>query len=291
MNCLDYTRRPKTLHYQRPSEAERRRDSTEYLMQLGLSTPTTVIQRGVKKKNTSSAKEAASAAPSESVPKRKRVKVLTHRPRYIEPATVPKFAGETSSATEAKEPTTLPNIEGSAEVPATEKIEEPRAEKPKTSEVLSPSAKIEAATSQKGPTVTPKRKRMVNVLDVLETIKSSSTTPKKIIESSEVHIEALDAEVAKHQSETEAGPSELTKVKSFETEGTETTEQISAEKTGTAAPEASSETFDYILRHASGKNDGKRKARGPVLRPKTEISKGGVDIQRQWRRRLFVLSP
>jgi hypothetical protein len=84
--------------------------------------------------------------------------------------------------------------------------------------------------------VTPKRKRMVNVLDVLETIKSSSTTPKKIVESSEVHIEALDAEVSKHQSETEAGPSEPTKVKSLEAEETETTEQISAEETGTAAP-------------------------------------------------------
>jgi hypothetical protein len=83
---------------------------------------------GQKRKNTSSAKEVASAAPSEPAPKRKRVKVLTHRPRYIEPATVPEFVGETSSATEAKEPTPLPNIEGLAEVPATEKIEEPRAE-------------------------------------------------------------------------------------------------------------------------------------------------------------------
>jgi hypothetical protein len=114
--------------------------------------------RGQKRKNTSSAKEAASAAPSELAPKRKRVKVLTHRPRYIEPATVPEFDGETFSATEAKEPTPLPNIEGLAEVPATEKIEEPRAEETKTSEVLSPSAKIEAAKSQKGPAVTPREK-------------------------------------------------------------------------------------------------------------------------------------
>jgi hypothetical protein len=199
-------------------------------------------------------KEAPSAAPSEPAPKRKRVKVLTHRPRYIEPATVPEFVGETSLATEAKEPIPLPKIEELAEVPATEKIEEPRTEETKTSEVLSPSAKIEAAKSQKGPAVTPKRKRMVNVLDVLETIKSSSTTPKKIDESSEVHIEAFDTETSKHQSETEAGPSEPTKVKSLEVEETETAEQISAEETGTAAPEASSEALDYILRHASGKN-------------------------------------
>jgi hypothetical protein len=44
------------------------------------------------------------------------VKVLTHRPRYIEPAIVPEFGGETSSATEAKEP-----------APPTQKIEEPAA--------------------------------------------------------------------------------------------------------------------------------------------------------------------
>jgi hypothetical protein len=59
---------------------------------------------------------------------------------------------------------------------------------------------------------------MVNVLDVLETIKSSSTTPKKIVETSEVQIEDFGAEALKHQSETEVGPSEPTKVKSLEAE-------------------------------------------------------------------------
>jgi hypothetical protein len=204
---------------------------------LGLSTPTIVIQHGVRKeKNTASAKEVASAAPSEPAPERKKIKVLTHRPRYIEPATVPKYVGETSSATEAKELTLLPNIEEPTKVPATEKIEEPRAEETKASEILSPSAKAEASKSQKGPAMTSKRKRMVNVLDVLETIKSSSTTPKKIVGTSEVHTEAFDAEASKHQSETEAGPSEPTKVKSLEAEETEIAEQILAEETGTTAP-------------------------------------------------------
>jgi hypothetical protein len=209
--------------------------------------------RGQKRKNTSSAKETASAAPSEPAPKRKRVKVLTHRPRYIEPATVPEFIGETSSATEAKEPTLPPKIKELAEVPATEKTEELRTEETKTSEILSPSAKIEATKSQKGPVVTPKRKRMVNVLDVLETIKSSSTTPKKIVETSEVHTEAFVAEASKQQSETEAGPSEPTKVKSLEAEETKEAEPILVEETGTAAPEAFSIAPDYIVRHASGK--------------------------------------
>jgi hypothetical protein len=166
---------------------------------------------------------------------------------------VPEYVSETSSATEAKESIPLPNVEEPIIMPEMKKIEEPETIETRTYEILSPSAKIEAAKSQKGPAVTPKRKRMVNVLDVLETIKSSSTTPKKIVETSKVHIEAFDAEASKHQSETEAEPSEPTKVKSLETEETEIAEQISAEETGTAAPEASSEAFDYILRHASGK--------------------------------------
>jgi hypothetical protein len=192
--------------------------------------------RGQKRKNTALAKEVASAAPSEPAPERKNIKVLTHRPCYIEPATVPEYAGETSSATKAKELIPLPNVEEPIIMPKMKKIEELETIETRTYEILSPSAKIEVAKSQKGPAVTPKRKRMVNVLDVLETIKSSSTTPKKIVETSEVHIEAFDAKASKHQSETEAGPSEPTKVKSLETEETEIAEQISAEETGTVAP-------------------------------------------------------
>jgi hypothetical protein len=101
--------------------------------------------------------------------------------------------------------------------------------------------------------VTPKRKRMVNVLDVLETIKSSSTTPKKIVETSEVHTEVFVVEAPKQQFETEAGPSEPTKVKSLEAEETKMTEPILVEETSTAAPEASSKALDYNVRHASGK--------------------------------------
>jgi hypothetical protein len=59
---------------------------------------------------------------------------------------VPEFAGETSIATEARDPTPLPKIVEPAEVPATEKKEESRAkevkisaEEVKISEILSPS--------------------------------------------------------------------------------------------------------------------------------------------------------
>jgi hypothetical protein len=221
--------------------------------------------RGQKRKNTSPAKEIASAAPSEPALKRKKVKVLTHPPRYIEPATVPEFIGEASSATEAREPTPVAKIEEMAEVPATEKTEEPRTEETKTLEILSPSTKIEATKIQKGPAATPKRKRMVNVLDVLETIKSSSITPKKTIKASEVSTETFVAEALKQQFETEAGLSEPTKVKplkaeatklteaTLESEKTKITEPILIEEIDTVAPEASSKIRDYIVRHASGK--------------------------------------
>jgi hypothetical protein len=140
------------------------------------------------------------------------MKVLTHRPRYIEPATVPEFVGETSSATEAKEPTPLLNIEEPAIIPEMEKIEEPRAEEAETSEILSPSSKVEVPApmprAQKDLTTTPKRKRMVNVLDVLETIKSSSSSSKIAVEAPKTQTEA---EGAKSPAETETGLLEPTK--------------------------------------------------------------------------------
>lgn len=210
--------------------------------------------RGQKRKNATSAQETASAAPSEPAPKRQRVKVLTHRPRYIEPATVPEFAGETSSATDIKEPTSVPKIEEKTEAPSAKKAEKPRTEGAKILEILSPSASVETIKNQKGPAVTLKRKRMVNVLDVLETIKSSSTTPKKAVETSEAETEIFDTKAPKQQTEAEAGPSEPTKVKSLETEEEEKMmEPILVEEISAVAPEASPKVLDYIVRHASGK--------------------------------------
>jgi hypothetical protein len=85
--------------------------------------------RGQKRKNTISAKEEAATAPSEPEPKRKRIKILTHRPRYIEPASVPEFTGETPSATEAEKPikpTVLPEVAEMAEAPTKTELEKPK---------------------------------------------------------------------------------------------------------------------------------------------------------------------
>jgi hypothetical protein len=107
--------------------------------------------RGQKRKSRGSRTDDVSAAPSEPVPKRKRVKVLTHRLRYIEPATVPEFGGESSSVTEGKKPAITQKIEESSASPkpSSAKSDEPKAinieemkvEKTRI-EVISPSAEV-----------------------------------------------------------------------------------------------------------------------------------------------------
>jgi hypothetical protein len=225
--------------------------------------------RGRKRKDATSGKDDASAAPSEPVPKRKRVKVLTHRPRFIEPAIVPEFVGEASSATKAKKPIPAQKTEELTATPKAERIEEPKAEGTKISEILSPLAEVGVPQTQKGPAVTPKRKRMVNVLDVLETIKSSSSTPKRAAEDSKTQIE-----------ETETGPSEPAKKESLEirkeTEK-EYVEEILSEKTAIPIPGASSEAFNYVLRHASGKKlTEKEKREAQFYAQKLKYPKGAL---------------
>jgi hypothetical protein len=104
--------------------------------------------------------------------------------------------------------------------------------------------------------VTPKRQRMVNVLDVLETIKLPSTTPKKTSGTSEALVEVSVAETPKQQTGIETGHSEPTKVIPLKAEETKIakatgkmkmSEPTLVEEIDTAAPEASSKIYDYIV--------------------------------------------
>jgi hypothetical protein len=190
---------------------------------------------------------------------------------------VPEFGGETSSATEAKEPAATQKAEDPVAMPKASpaksgepkaiNIEEAEVERTKILEVISPSAEVTVPKAQKEHTTTPKRKRMVNVLDMLETIKTSSSTPKKTVEASKTQIKAKlsKAEAVRSQAETEAAPSEPAKEKSLEIGEEETekeaAEQILSEKTAIPIPEASSEALDYIVRHASGKRLSEEKKR------------------------------
>jgi hypothetical protein len=236
--------------------------------------------RGKKRKTAASTKAATSAKTAalatlyKPSPKSKKLKVLTHRPRYIEPTVVPDFGGETSSAAAPKEPTPTQKAEEPATIPKAPSVEitEPKAdrdkaEEPKTEEakrlgILSPSAEISVPMAQKGLAATPKRKRMVNELDVLETVKTLSSTPSgKIPEASKMQTEAetepAEIEAAVGQVSAEARPSEPAEKKSSEIEEKvaeeEAIEQTLPEKVAAHVTEALKESIEYIIRHALGK--------------------------------------
>jgi hypothetical protein len=212
--------------------------------------------RGQEKKR----KIAASVTPAE--PKSKKVKVLTHRPRFIEPAVVPEFGVGSSSAAEARrtalivqsaeEPTVVPKVPivGLAEA-KDDKAEEPSVEKViKMPEILSPPAAADLPKIHKTPYATPKR-RMASVLDaVIETMRTLSPAPKKI------------AEATKVQDVAEAGPSAPIESKTTAPEDKadpQASDVVMAggpnagEKAKSPAPKAAVEDANYIYRHASGK--------------------------------------
>jgi hypothetical protein len=149
----------------------------------------------------------------------------------------------------------LSDTKEKAEAPFTEKMEEVKeaTEGSKTSEVLSPTTIIGTTKNEKVPAVTPKRKRMANVLDVLETIISSSTPPKKAAVTSETTAEISGSTAPEQEIEAEAGPSEPAKAKTLENEAEKITKPTFVEETGVDTPEASPKIRDYIFRHASGK--------------------------------------
>jgi hypothetical protein len=150
-------------------------------------------------------KATAVAASAEPVPKAtsKKMKVLTHRPRYIEPAMVPEFGDETSSAAEPKEPIPptqkaedpaimpkVPSAELDESKTDKDKVKEPKIEGTKMLEILSPSSEVTVPKAKKSFAATPKRRRMANVVDVLETVKTLNSTPsKKIAEASKAQTE------------------------------------------------------------------------------------------------------
>jgi hypothetical protein len=191
-----------------------------------------------------------------AVPKGKKMKVLTHRSRYIEPAVVPEFGEGTSSTAEVKQ--AAPNVQSGKEaivVPKVPTIGPTEAEDDKAEE---PPAETKLPKVQKAPAATPKRRRMANVLDVvLETAKALSPGPIKKI-----------SKAAKVQAEAEAEPAAPIKTKAEAPEG-KTDQQASdagmaegqdvAERAKSPAPEAAIEDADYIYRHASRKKLSEKK--------------------------------
>jgi hypothetical protein len=118
-----------------------------------------------------------------------------------------------------------------------------------------------------GSVVTPKRRRMVNVLDVLETTETLSSAPTgKVAEAFKAQPEAdakqVEVEAAVIEAKIDGGPSVPAETKlavtEQKTEGKSLDTGIVFEKSvakeaKSLTPEALSEDFDYIIRHASGK--------------------------------------
>jgi hypothetical protein len=194
--------------------------------------------------------------------KGKKIKVLTHRPRYIETTVVPEFGEGTSFAAEAKQAAPAArSAEGSIVVPKVpivgpakdDAAREPELEKtvmmPK---ILSPPAEVELLKVTRAPATTPKR-RMASVLDaVVETTRAlTPASVKKVAEAATTHME------------TEAGPSvpAETKLAATEQRAEEESpdtgvalEKSMAKEARSPAPEAPSEGLDYTVRHASRKS-------------------------------------
>jgi hypothetical protein len=87
-------------------------------------------------------KITALVTPAEPMPKSKKVKVLIHRPRYIEPVVVPEFGAGPSSAAEATQSAPITqNIEEPTVMPKTHIVEPvedkvDNAEEPKVEEII-----------------------------------------------------------------------------------------------------------------------------------------------------------
>jgi hypothetical protein len=227
------------------------------------------LLRGQRKKRKTSALDS----PDRPMPKSKKLKVLTHRPCYIEPVVVPEFDEGTSSAVKIKEtiapvhrteePAIMPKVPSvkvvETKVDKADKLE--TEETTKMPEVLSPPEKATVPNVQMGSVVTPKRRRMVNVLDVLETTETlNPSSTGKVAEVPRVQTEAdtkqIEVEAAGIEAGTDAGPTESAEKKPAEIEEKaieeKATKQISAEKVASPASEALKESIDYIIHHASG---------------------------------------
>jgi hypothetical protein len=197
------------------------------------------------------------------VPKGKKIKVLTHRPRYIETTTVTKFDEGTYSTAEAEqaapacqsaeESAAVPKVSatGSAEVPKqTTEAEGKTAERPDQEKTAGPS-EPELSKVAKTPAITPKRRRMASVLDaVMETTRALTPAPaRKVAEAVTVRAEAE----VEPPAPTEAKPTTTERVEQESPDTGISLEKDAARKSKSPTPEAPSGDSDFIIRHASGK--------------------------------------
>jgi hypothetical protein len=218
-------------------------------------------KHGTKRKAATSAISAA--------PKGKKIKVLTHRPRYIETARVLKLAEGTSSTAPVGskgESTEVPKVMGQEKAESAGAPKRPSKAKEKTVEepeleelaglpkILSPLPEPELLKVSIVPAITPKRRRMASMLDaVLESTRAPiPASTKEVTEAAIAHVEVkarpsvpIEIEPAEAFGQSaEQGPADATLI--LEKEGP-------SKKVKSPIPKVSTEELDFIIRHASGK--------------------------------------
>jgi hypothetical protein len=216
-------------------------------------------------------KRKAAASAISATPKGRKIKVLTHRPRYTETIRVPNLAEGTSSTAEPGYPAPTGSKGESVEVPmvpATESIEAPKrpakakgksVKEPELGEpaglpkILSPLPELELPKVSKAPAITPKRRRMASVLDVvLESTRASTPAPaKEAAAATTIHAEVkagplvpIETGPAETSQSIEQGPSGFALVLE---------EEDAPKKVESPTPKASNKESDFIIRHTSGK--------------------------------------
>jgi pyruvate/2-oxoglutarate dehydrogenase complex dihydrolipoamide acyltransferase (E2) component len=161
---------------------------------------------------------------------------LTHRPKHAETAKEPSPAEGSSSV-----------FESSYTAPAEAKTESAKEPKPKIAaeqlKALSPLQETELPKVQKIASLTPKRRRMASVLDiVIESVKVSTPTAE-----GEALKKSSEATIA--QTTAEAGPSIPAKAKSLEDAGEPLMleKECCAEEFESPAPGASIKELEFIV--------------------------------------------
>jgi hypothetical protein len=184
------------------------------------------------------------------VPKSKKVKVLTCRPRHIETAEVPKLIEGSVSISESSRSVPIEAKSKPAEKPKLKKAtEQPKTLSPSRETELPKASRIPAAI----PAATPKKRRMVSVLDaVMESVKAS-TPPSTEAPSAKGEILKESVEDGTTQAVSEVGPSISAEAKPSETTPLVLEKEGASEKSKSPAPGASAEELEFIVRHASGK--------------------------------------
>jgi hypothetical protein len=187
------------------------------------------------------------------VPKGKKIKVLTHRPRYIETTIVPEFGEGTSSIAEAKQAAPAArSAKGSIVVPKVPIVGPAKAKDDAARELelkknsddaknSEPTGRGRITKGDKGSCHNSQEKENdQRTRHYHKTTKTLTPAPAKKV------VEAATAEA-----EAEAVPSESVEMKPATTE--EGAKQEIAEGAKCPGPEALSENLDFIICHASGK--------------------------------------